>query len=53
MKIPTLSQSEMKAFTESRRVGESYDPEVFYIGSDLILGDEIVSEFVQEVNSCK
>ena len=51
MKIPTLSQSEMKAFTDARRVGASYEPEVFYVGSDLILGDELVSGFVEEVKS--
>jgi hypothetical protein len=50
MKVPTLSQSEMKAFTEARRVGESYDPEVIYTGSELSLGDELVSEFVEGVN---
>jgi hypothetical protein len=49
MKIPTLSQSEMKTFTEARRNGQSYDPEIVYVGSDSSLNDDLVSIFVEEV----
>lgn len=51
MRIPTLSQSEMKAFTDARRIGEFYEPEVFHVGSDLSLDDETISGFVAGVNS--
>jgi len=50
MKVPTLSQSEMQAFVEARRLGEVYEPEVGSVGVESSISDELVPQFVEEVH---
>jgi hypothetical protein len=50
MKVPTLSQAEIQAFVESRRLGETYVPEVGSVGVESSMSDELVSQFVDVVN---
>jgi hypothetical protein len=50
MKVPTLSQSEMQAFVEARRLGEVYEPEVGSVGVESSISDELVPQFVDEVH---
>ena len=50
MKVPILSQSEMQAFVEARRLGEIYEPEVGSVGGESSISDELVPQFVDEVH---
>jgi hypothetical protein len=50
MKVPTLSQAEIQAFVEARRLGETYVPEVGSVGVESSMSDELVSQFVDVVN---